>query len=886
MKKPDSSRNPTSGSIALRGRGGFALIITISLMAFLVLLLVTLTTLTKVETQLTSNAQKTEAARANARMALNIAIGQLQGHAGPDNRVTARSDIDVQAPSTFWTGVWDASSGTASPLTWLVSGNEGNDPLLRRPDMAPSSPGGDYVRLVGNRTARPNPSYAGVPGVTGAQSDWDVLAPRVPIEVSEYPGRPPGMHTIGHYGYWVGDQGIKASIGITDRSFDVGNYTQEKSAHLRKMASQRFQGETFFPQFNPDDMQTKGNLERVVQYNQLNFTRDGHTRFSDHWGNAGLLTKFHDITHRNYGVLSSTQGGPRLNKVDISVGGGPEAISDYLWSFSMPGAVINSDSSSFPIVSPPAGLPSGEPVFSIAPVISEFALRLGVSDQNGQLAVHYLVQLELWNPYTSTLLGEPLNLQLGSLPTLSVWNRDNPGPLLIDLNDVLPVASFSPANWAPGQVQGFSDSATVSTGIPFARDEEEPDPMIRVAVVEEEHIVLELNRATAPGGQSTQLVQVETAEFDPFFLDPYPRESQDRRMAYLFFYRDGAQSSQWLANMDPRTPVIGPSAFAEAYGYMADPARGATIQFDARPDALLRSTPSSTYVTLFELPRQEPVSLGSLQHMLVPGSRAYHIGNLEGIDNYFLSTMRPNWDGETPLPNSRITLYSDENTPNLGSPTEAADHLLVKGMFNINSTSHEAWASLLSSWIPGRSWGPHRELYNAFFRYSHTAHHSDLIIDPMNVNDPYLQGVRTVDDGGQDAFMAFGASQRDQLASWIVQGIIQHGPFRSLDQFVASGVLQMAIDAVSSINQGIPRDSPAFLSQADILTAIAPFISARSDTFLVRAYGDAQNPVTGRVEARAYCEAIVQRVPAAHSQPQYGRKFEIISFRWLDPEEI
>jgi hypothetical protein len=46
-----------------------------------------------------------------------------------------------------------------------------------------------------------------------------------------------------------------------------------------------------------------------------------------------------------------------------------------------------------------------------------------------------------------------------------------------------------------------------------------------------------------------------------------------------------------------------------------------------------------------------------------------------------------------------------------------------------------------------------------------------------------------------------------------------------------------------------------------VLGILGPVLTVRSDTFLVRAYGDAVNPATGAVESRAWCEAMVQRVP-------------------------
>lgn len=93
---------------------------------------------------------------------------------------------------------------------------------------------------------------------------------------------------------------------------------------------------------------------------------------------------------------------------------------------------------------------------------------------------------------------------------------------------------------------------------------------------------------------------------------------------------------------------------------------------------------------------------------------------------------------------------------------------------------------------------------------------------------------------------------------------------------------------------------PGWVTQADVLQVIGPSISARSDTFRIRTMGQARD-AAGNVVATAYCEAIVQRTAAfvdpadpAHTPTDllkpanqtFGRKFEIVSFRWLSPDEI
>ena len=93
---------------------------------------------------------------------------------------------------------------------------------------------------------------------------------------------------------------------------------------------------------------------------------------------------------------------------------------------------------------------------------------------------------------------------------------------------------------------------------------------------------------------------------------------------------------------------------------------------------------------------------------------------------------------------------------------------------------------------------------------------------------------------------------------------------------------------------------PGWLTQADVLQVIGPSLTARSDTFRIRTFGEALD-AKGNSVAKAYCEAIVQRVPAyldpanipsargadlSTLNKTYGRQFQIIAFRWLSPNEI
>ena len=133
------------------GSGGFALVIALSLMAFVLLLLLSITTLVQVETQGAKVSMNSLEAKQAALLGLHVALGELQKHAGPDQRVTAAGDVisdssnvytgglTVPAGQASWTGIWKsdtATNGTPSYSSavpdarsfsaWLVSATDGS----------------------------------------------------------------------------------------------------------------------------------------------------------------------------------------------------------------------------------------------------------------------------------------------------------------------------------------------------------------------------------------------------------------------------------------------------------------------------------------------------------------------------------------------------------------------------------------------------------------------------------------------------------------------------------------------------------------------------------------------------------------------------------------
>ena len=96
---------------SLREARGFALIATISIMALLVMIALGMLSLSTIEMRSSQNGRAMAEAQANARMALMLAIGELQKYTGSDTRVTASSTI-VDPDSAPLVGVWKSWEGT------------------------------------------------------------------------------------------------------------------------------------------------------------------------------------------------------------------------------------------------------------------------------------------------------------------------------------------------------------------------------------------------------------------------------------------------------------------------------------------------------------------------------------------------------------------------------------------------------------------------------------------------------------------------------------------------------------------------------------------------------------------------------------------------------
>jgi len=102
-------------------RRGFALVITLALMVLLTLLVTGLLSLSSISLRASAQGQAMAVARANARLALLLAIGELQRQTGPDTRITARADILAQNNPPVL-GVWKSWQGDDHETTGAFAG--------------------------------------------------------------------------------------------------------------------------------------------------------------------------------------------------------------------------------------------------------------------------------------------------------------------------------------------------------------------------------------------------------------------------------------------------------------------------------------------------------------------------------------------------------------------------------------------------------------------------------------------------------------------------------------------------------------------------------------------------------------------------------------------
>jgi hypothetical protein len=290
-------------------RKGFALIVTLSLMILLTVIAVGLLSLSSISLRSSTQGNAMATARANARMGLMLAIGELQKNAGADQRVTARAEVtdvtDDKITSPKLTGVWDSweiKPGSVSTdyekasrdkkfRTWLVSGTPtetakitfANQALLSisTPTNSPQA-----VTLWGKGTL----------GTAATPANY-VTANKVPL------ASPPGA-----LAWAVMDEGVKVRIntGYADKATSAGPKTAQLGAGERPgvefIAGLNGLSRAFFEKSSAQYATMDKGLTR------LNYSLAGEQLA----GNAipvALQALAHDVTTLSSGLLTDTARG-------------------------------------------------------------------------------------------------------------------------------------------------------------------------------------------------------------------------------------------------------------------------------------------------------------------------------------------------------------------------------------------------------------------------------------------------------------------------------------------------------------------------------------------------------------------------------------------------
>ena len=311
---------------------GFSLVVTLLMMVLLTLVALGMLSLSTISLRAAGHADAMMTARANARMAMMVALGELQKQTGPDQRVTVAADqLPADAEGTasaakdgrrFWTGVyqsWDAASTTRPTpkfLSWLVSGDPGDTTSV---DLVKSDVSGGSVKLVGE----------------GTTAGTNATSVQVPVIEQILPNG-----TKGHFAWWVGDQGVKASIATPDKTkaTDLAATRQSLMAVPRNAVEVAVNA-TGTKAFAPVNASTP-TLKRVTQWKQSELLASSP---------EAARPLFHDLTAHSGGLLTNVRAGgfrkdlslylepaltPTLQSTPLYTAGGSNGINQgELWAY-------------------------------------------------------------------------------------------------------------------------------------------------------------------------------------------------------------------------------------------------------------------------------------------------------------------------------------------------------------------------------------------------------------------------------------------------------------------------------------------------------------------------------------------------------------------------
>jgi hypothetical protein len=671
-------------------------------------------------------------------------------------------------------------------------------------------------------------------------------------------------------------------------------------------------------------------LANVLAFNQLKFLyapTTAHRNF--------LRDNFHDFTVHSRGLLAnSALGGLRSNISDPLSPLANPGIADLEAFRPSAGNVINVTPGAAPLASPAA---------QAKPIITEFALDVVLYREDippagapsGRLLMGYRATAEFWNPYLLPIQHNATGtadyfVKFSGLPVVAVTAPLQPlgnvgnvnlnallgGATTIDIDFAAPIAPGQFVRRVSVLTQALDTGLTVSDATVPSGGASGVDDRLDFSAPASS-VIVEFYSVSNPATPIARFENIAVPAFSRngttnwWILnnEPFPGFTTTTFVVshgMSFHLRTDPSRGTWADWVNPASAPYPPDlrfpsiafdpAFWESGGVdPVDSAQQVGFEFSAAdPVFAFNKT-----LIAFDFPVQRAFSIGSLSSMSFPAARPFAVGSPWGgvlnawFDGAFFNPVHSTWTTGQPLPNTRHLVIA---APVTGAQPAAADlagadaaqFLAVEGALNVNSTSVNGWTALFGRAV--RGWQPvtgaAQKLENPFFQLGHSAQFGD----PPVAGFPVL-GKRAFSD----------TAIRD-LATQMRTLIRARGaPFTSMQEFVNSGVLQTAIDnaglnttQTSDIGGAPAPFTPNYLTQAGVLNTLAPVLAARSDTFTIRSFGSVINPVTGAESGRAWCEAVVQRVPenvvpagsVMDNATGLGRRFRIIQFRWLTADDI
>lgn len=182
--------------VTARAPDGFALVLTLGLVALTTLLLLAVVSFSRVELRAQENMEQLALARRNALFALRTAVARLQNDIAHAGSVTVRADyLGGPTASASWTGTVLPNSDQVS---WLVNGPE-------------------HGRVVNPANSIPLPSSRDASSVVLLHRGLNSSSERVVLlksEIREYTSANDAVSATGRYAYWASDESLKVSLGV------------------------------------------------------------------------------------------------------------------------------------------------------------------------------------------------------------------------------------------------------------------------------------------------------------------------------------------------------------------------------------------------------------------------------------------------------------------------------------------------------------------------------------------------------------------------------------------------------------------------------------------------------------------------------------------------